>query len=125
MAKKKTRRRRRSVFKKIRRRVPKRIPLLPTIGGLVAPMLTAVQKSNFISDIQSDPLKAIIGLTDQIGQRYTGFSMFGFEQGFHPEHVIPTYLGLGLGVVGSKLATMSGVNRTIGMIPYIGKKIKL
>ncbi len=111
--------------KKRKRRTVRRIALLPTIGGLVAPMMTAVQKSNFVNDVQTDPMKAVTGLLDQIGQRYTGFSLFGFEQGFHPEHIIPTYAGLAMGVVGSKLATMSGVNRTMRQIPYIGKRIKL
>ena len=101
------------------------IKVLPLIRGFIAPVLKSVQKSNFINDVQTDPVKAFTGLIDQIGIRYTGISMMGNHEGIDTGQVIPTYVGLFAGVVGSKIATKFGVNRQVKRLPFIGGKFEL
>jgi len=121
---------RRRRFASIRRRIRRKrgpIPILPVLGGVVAPMAIALQKSNFVADVQTDPMKAISGLVDQIGQRYTGFSFLYSEAnpGFHSEWIIPTYTGLAAGYAGHMIANKLGVNRQIAKVPFVGKHIQL
>jgi hypothetical protein len=122
MAKKQSRRRRFTRFR--RRHVKAPIAILPLLGGVVAPMVVAIQKSNFISDVQSDPMKAVSGLADQICQRYTGFSPL-YGQTWSMQPMIETYTGLLAGVAGHMLANKFGVNRTMKRVPFIGKYIQL
>jgi hypothetical protein len=111
--------------KKNRRRKKPPIAVLPLLGGVVAPAMISLEKSNFWNDVQTDPTKAIMGFIDQMGQRYTGFSFMGKYEGFQASQMIPTYTGLIVGMIGSKIATKTGVNRQIKRLPIIGGKIKL
>lgn len=100
------------------------IPVLPMIGGVVAPVAISLQKSNFLTDIQSDPMKATTGLIDQLCQRYTGLSpLYGNPWSLQP--VIETYTGLFAGIVGHKLANKFGINRYMKRVPFLGKYIQL
>jgi hypothetical protein len=68
------------------------------------------------------------GFIDQIGQRYTGISIFpemSGAKGFNLAPVFETYTGLIAGVVGSKLATGFGINKYTKRIPIVGKWVKL
>lgn len=127
---------RRSRFARARRRYsPRRyarrfrkgkspMPILPLLGGVVAPLMSAVQGSNFMHDIQTNPTAAISGLIDQIGQKYTGYS-FLYGYGFDINRVIPTYTGLFAGLAGHMLANKLGVNRYMKKVPIVGKWVQL
>lgn len=120
------RRRRYSIPRRYRRfrRKSHAIPVLPVLTGVVAPMLIAVQKSNFLTDVQTDPMKASTGLIDQICQRYTGLSpLYGnpFNAGF----LFETYGGLAAGIFGHMLANKFGVNKSMKKIPFLGKYVEL
>lgn len=94
------------------------------MGGLVAPMATALQKSNFFADIQTDPMKATTGLIDQVFQRYTGFSpLYGY--GWQMQPLIETYGGLFAGMAGHMIANKLGVNKQFRKIPVVGKYVQL
>jgi len=66
-------------------------------------------------------------MVDQIGQRYTGFSLIYSDQypGFHSDWVIPTYAGLAAGYAGHLIANKTGVNRQIAKVPFVGKYVQL
>jgi len=131
--------RRRRVSRVTRRYAPKRyarrfrrgkapLPLLPIIGGVVAPMADAVSRVGGIDAFTSNPIEAITGLIDQIGQKYTGFSPFAAKYGhesFNIGWAIPTYTGLFAGIAGHMIANKLGVNRYMKKIPLIGKYVQL
>jgi hypothetical protein len=115
---------RRFRFRKARK--DKSIPILPLIGGFVAPMIDSAYRSNLVND-PANP-SAWKGMIDQISQHYTGFAPFpemGGGTGFHWDIVAQTYGGLLMGIVGHKLASKFGVNRSIHKIPVIGKYLSL
>ena len=65
---------------------------------------------------------------DQIGQRYTGISIFperSGNRGFNTTYLFNTYGGLLAGIAGHMLATKFGVNKYMRRIPMIGKYIAL
>ena len=98
------------------------------MGGVIAPMMDAVAQSNFISQIQSDPMHAINDLVDQISQHYIGVSTQGSFGGgfqFNPKYLYATYGGLIAGIVGHKLANKFGINRYMKRVPMIGKYVQL
>lgn len=64
------------------------------------------------------------GAIAEIGSRFTGYN---FQSGiFDAKYALVNgYAPIVLGAVGSKVATMVGVNREIKKIPFVGKYIKL
>ena len=103
------------------------MPILPIIGGVVAPMLDAAKECNFVTQIQTDPVNAFTDLIDQISQHYIGISTqgsFGSAQ-FNPKYLWQTYGGLAAGIAGHWVAQKTGVNRYMKRIPMIGKYIAL
>jgi len=131
VTRKKAPRRARRYYRAIRRRTKnKKIALLPLFGGVVYPVMDSLSKSNFIHDVQQPGgmMNATKGLVDQLGQHYTGFSIFpelGAQTSFQPMEAVKTYGALGAGVVGHMLANKFGVNRQIKRVPFIGNKIEL
>lgn len=102
------------------------------MGGIVYPVMDSVAKANFIHDIQQEgteaKINAVKGLVDQLGQHYTGFSVFpelGAGNSFQPMEAVKTYGALAAGVLGHMACNKFGVNREIEKIPFIGKKISL
>jgi len=78
--------------------------------------------------LQSDPIVFGKGFLDQIGQHYIGLSIFpetsgGLSWNFQP--MMKTYGALIMGVIGSKIASSTGVNRYMKKIPFVGSRIKL
>ena len=117
----------RARYRRGRWRSPKKapLPLLPLIGGVIAPMLDAAKECNFVAQIQSDPLNAVTDMVDQISQHYIGFSTKGSFVGFNSKYMIQTYGGLVAGIVGHYVANKFGINRAMKRIPLVGKYIAL
>jgi hypothetical protein len=101
----------------------KAIPLLPLMGGVIAPMAGAIQDTDFINGVQANPATALYNLADNISQRYCGYSFQ--NNAFNMGGMIPTYTGLIAGLIGHKLASKFGVNRAIKKVPFVGRYIQL
>ena len=105
------------------------IPLLPVMGGVVAPMLGAFNSVGGMSTLSSNPSEFALGMVDQICQRYTGFAPLAEHWGRKPEFniswMIPTYTGLFAGLAGHMIANKLGVNRQFKRIPIVGKYAQL
>jgi len=91
-------------------------------------MMDSFQRAGGIGALQSDPINFGKGFLDQVGQHYIGFSMFpdvSGVNGFNFAEPVKTYTALIAGVLGSKLASATGVNRYMKKIPIVGSRIKL
>lgn len=123
---------RRRTKKRSRRKGKRRIPLLPFIGGVVAPAARIFSAVGGMSRLESDPMGFLKGCVDQIGLKFTGIHFLPGEAGlptdkinFQWDEPLMTYGGLLLGALGSKAATKVGINRQIARIPIVGDYIKL
>jgi hypothetical protein len=104
------------------------MPILPILGGVVAPMVQSFNYAGGVGLLQSDPVGLGRGMLDQIGQRYMGISIFpdmSGVKGFQINPVIETYGGLFAGIFGHMIASKFGVNRYMKKIPLIGKWVSL
>lgn len=105
------------------------MPLLPVIGGVVAPMLGAWTDAGVMDKLNAGtPLEAAKAMLNEISLRYIGYQPFvGYQttMGFNFDKVIPTYGGLIAGVVGHMVATKFGINRQMKRIPFLGKYVQL
>ncbi len=112
------------------RRGKQPLPLLPILGGVVAPAVQSMNVAGGLAYFQQNPMDFMTNFLDQMGQRYTGFALLRPN---NPDNTTPfnisllaqTYGGLIAGVVGHKLATKFGVNRQMRRIPFLGKYIEL
>ena len=102
----------------------KRLPILPLIGGVVAPMADSFENVGGVDALQSNPIQFGKDMIDQISQHYTGISPF-YKVGFQLDKVVQTYGGLAMGIIGDKIANATGLNRIMKRIPFIGKYVKL
>ena len=131
--------RRRRVSRAARRYSPRRyyrrfrrgkapLPILPILGGVVAPMMDSFERAGGMDDLKSDPVKFGKGFIDQIAQHYTGYSVFpdvSGVTGLNTQYLFNTYGGLLAGVVGHMLANKFGINRYMKKVPLIGKYVQL
>jgi hypothetical protein len=86
--------------------------------------MMTVNRNNAIGQIQSgDFAGGIQNLGRELIVGATGYDIVG--QGWMPNRLVEFYGPIVLGVIGSKVATMVGANRTMKKIPFIGKRIKL
>ena len=117
----------RRVYRRFRRgKAP--LPILPILGGVVAPMIDSFERAGGMNDLQSDPVKFGKGFIDQIGQHYMGYSIFpdvSGVTGLNTQYLFNTYGGLLAGVIGHMVANKLGVNRYMKKVPLIGKYIQL
>ena len=126
-------------FGKIRRYSPRRqyrrfrkgkapIPILPLLGGVVAPMSASFNGAGGMEALKNDPMKFGPGFVDQVMQHYTGISLFPEVSGvryWNTAYLFNTYAGLFSGIAGHMIAQKLGVNRQIRKIPLVGKYVSL
>ena len=76
---------------------------------------------------EGNPTAAAIEFVDVIGINFLGYKFSDGSSWWsgHSHSPINTYAELGLGILGSKLASKFGVNKQIRKIPFAGKYIKL
>jgi len=102
------------------------LPILPIVGGVVAPLARSFTSAGGMANLQSDPVGFGKGMLDQISQRYAGISIFpemSGVSGFQINPLIETYGGLAAGIFGHWLCNRFGVNRYMKRIPFVGKWI--
>jgi len=110
-----TRRRRRTTSRpRTRRTRDKRAPLLPLLG------LGAAMSKPIENVVNGD----YMGAAAEASARFVGYNFQSkkFDAGYAFWNC---WLPIGLGAIGSKLATKFGVNRAMKNVPFLGKYIKL